>query len=193
MIRDRGYAGGVEQLRRLVACLRPQPHEAFLRLQVFPAEQAQVDWAYFGSVIMGRAKRQLSCFVITLSWSRALYLECFSTRRRRTSCVAMCVPFKLDGLNVDPVLTGFVRGEGDSPRVGTERATRQKFRLKVLRLVWQKYLGEVGERFGPTLAAEHLGSEDGMEVHRSSGDATALDAVGRTVEQDAKEDCSTMR
>src|ERR1700747_2679304 len=46
MIRDRGYSGSVEQLRRTVARLRPQPHEAFLRLQVFPAEQAQVDWAY---------------------------------------------------------------------------------------------------------------------------------------------------
>jgi transposase len=77
MIRDRGYSGSVEQLRRVVARLRPQPHEAFLRLQVFPAEQAQVDWAYFGSVMVGRAKRQLSCFVITLSWSRALYLEFF--------------------------------------------------------------------------------------------------------------------
>jgi transposase len=77
MIRDRGYSGSVEQLRRTVARLRPQPHEAFLRLQVFPAEQAQVDWAYFGSVMVGRAKRQLSCFVITLSWSRALYLEFF--------------------------------------------------------------------------------------------------------------------
>ena len=77
MIRDRGYAGSVEQLRRVVARLRPQSHEAFLRLQVFPAEQAQVDWAYFGSVMVGRAKRQLSCFVITLSWSRALYLEFF--------------------------------------------------------------------------------------------------------------------
>ena len=77
MIRDRGYAGSVEQLRRVVARLRPQPHEAFLRLQVFPAEEAQVDWAYFGSVMVGRAKRQLSCFVITLSWSRALYLEFF--------------------------------------------------------------------------------------------------------------------
>src|SRR3984893_6134228 len=77
MIRDRGYAGSVEQLRRVVARLRPQPHEAFLRLQVFPAEQAQVDWAYFGSVMVGRAKRQLSCFVMTLSWSRALYLEFF--------------------------------------------------------------------------------------------------------------------
>jgi transposase len=77
MIRDRGYSGSVEQLRRTVARLRPQPHEAFLRLQVFPAEQAQVDWAYFGSVMVGRAKRQLSCFVMTLSWSRALYLEFF--------------------------------------------------------------------------------------------------------------------
>src|ERR1051326_606544 len=38
MIRDRGYSGSVEQLRRTVARLRPQPHEAFLRLQVFPAE-----------------------------------------------------------------------------------------------------------------------------------------------------------
>src|SRR6516165_7698009 len=76
-IRDRGYTGSVEQLRRVVARLRPQPREAFLRLQVFPAEQAQADWACFGSVMVGRAKRQLSCFVITLSWSRALYLEFF--------------------------------------------------------------------------------------------------------------------
>lgn len=77
MIRDRGYTGSVEQLRRAVARLRPQKTEAFLRLQVFPAEQAQVDWAHFGTVLVGRAKRPLSCFVITLSWSRALYLEFF--------------------------------------------------------------------------------------------------------------------
>src|SRR5215469_6127135 len=77
MIRDRGYSGSVEQLRRTVARLRPQPHEAFLRLQVFPAEQAQADWAYFGSVVVVPSKKQLSCFVITLSWSRALYLEFF--------------------------------------------------------------------------------------------------------------------
>src|SRR6201989_3177120 len=60
MVRDRGYAGSVEQLRRTVARLRPQPREAFLRLQVFAAEQAQVDWAYFGSVMVGRAQRPLS-------------------------------------------------------------------------------------------------------------------------------------
>jgi hypothetical protein len=34
----------------------------------------------------------------------------------------------------------------------------------VLRLVREKYGGAVGERFGPTLAAEHLASEDGLAV-----------------------------
>jgi transposase len=77
MVQDRGYKGSVVQLRRVVARLRPRPKEAFLRLEVFAGEQAQVDWAHFGSVMIGRARRQLSCFVMTLSWSRAIYLEFF--------------------------------------------------------------------------------------------------------------------
>ncbi len=39
-----------------------------------------------------------------------------------------------------------------------------KFRKKVLQLVREKYGGPVGERFGPTLAAEHLASEDGLNI-----------------------------
>jgi transposase len=77
MIRDRGYQGGVVQLRRAIAILRPTRPEPFLRLHTYPAEQAQVDWAHFGEVAVGRARRRLSCFVITLSYSRALYLEFF--------------------------------------------------------------------------------------------------------------------
>ena len=38
----------------------------------------------------------------------------------------------------------------------SHRAYEEKFRQKVLRLVREKYGGPVGERFGPTLAAEHL-------------------------------------
>lgn len=77
MVRDRGYPGSVVQLRRAVARLRPRSREAFLRLETFPGEQAQVDWAHFGPVMVGRARRALSCFVMTLSYSRALYLEFF--------------------------------------------------------------------------------------------------------------------
>jgi len=77
MIQDRGYPGSVIQLRRVVKGLRPTQKEAFLRLQTFPGEQGQVDWAHFGEVTVGRARRKLSCFVITLSYSRGLYFEFF--------------------------------------------------------------------------------------------------------------------
>ncbi len=77
MVRDRGYPGSVVQLRRLVARLRPVQREAFLRLALFPGQEAQADWAHFGEVQVGRARRRLSCFLITLSYSRALYLEFF--------------------------------------------------------------------------------------------------------------------
>ena len=46
----------------------------------------------------------------------------------------------------------------------SNRAYAEKFRRKVLGLVREKYGGPVGERFGPTLAAEPLASEDGQRV-----------------------------
>ena len=74
MLRDRGYRGSVVQLRRVVGQLRPRPKaEAYLRLRVLPGEQAQVDWGAFGKVEIGRGTRALSCFVMVLSWSRAVH------------------------------------------------------------------------------------------------------------------------
>lgn len=77
MLRERGFTGSVVQLRRVVARLRPKNREPFLRLTTLPGEEGQVDWAHFGHVQVGRARRALSCFVITLSYSRAVYLEFF--------------------------------------------------------------------------------------------------------------------
>ena len=47
----------------------------------------------------------------------------------------------------------------------SNRGYGQEFRRQVLHLVREKYGGAVGERFGPTLAAEHLASEDRLRVH----------------------------
>jgi len=44
------------------------------------------------------------------------------------------------------------------------RAKPVRFRRRVLQLVREKYGEGEGERFGPTLAAEHLASEDGMRI-----------------------------
>ena len=39
-----------------------------------------------------------------------------------------------------------------------------KLRRRVLNLVGKKYSGSEEDRFGPTLAAEHLAEEDGIVV-----------------------------
>jgi len=46
----------------------------------------------------------------------------------------------------------------------SNRAKPEGFRKRVLWLVRDKYRGGIDERFGPTLAAEHLASEDGLEI-----------------------------
>jgi transposase len=46
----------------------------------------------------------------------------------------------------------------------SNRATAMRVQTRVLALVRQKYSGGIDERFGPTLAAEHLASEDGLRV-----------------------------
>jgi len=44
MVKDRGYSGGVDHFRDIVAGLRPKSKgEAFLRLSTLPGEQAQCD------------------------------------------------------------------------------------------------------------------------------------------------------
>ena len=83
---ERGYVGSPDHFRHAVAHLRPRaPAEAFLRLRTLPGEQAQVDWAHFGHMVVGRARRPLVAFVMVLSYSRALYLQFMLAMRTEDS------------------------------------------------------------------------------------------------------------
>jgi len=76
MIVERGYTGGADHFRHIVARHRPRlPAEAYLRLRTLPGEQAQVDWAHFGKVLVDGALRTLVAFVMVLSFSRHVFLR----------------------------------------------------------------------------------------------------------------------
>jgi transposase len=76
MVRERGYPGGPDHFRALVARYRPrQAAEAYLRLRTLQGEQGQVDWAHFGRFAVGRARRALMAFVMVLSYSRHLFVR----------------------------------------------------------------------------------------------------------------------
>ena len=76
MVRERGYTGQASHFRFLVSTMRPRPPaEAFGRLRTLPGEQMQIDWAHFGHLQIGRAKRPLMGFVAVLSYSRRVFLR----------------------------------------------------------------------------------------------------------------------
>jgi transposase len=75
-VRARGYRRSIAQLRRYVAQVRtPRSRKVYLRVEVMPGEQAQVDWGSFGQLRIGSSLRPLSVFSMVLSWSRALFLD----------------------------------------------------------------------------------------------------------------------
>ena len=86
-LRERGFEHGIAVLRRYIAHLRgPRLRKAYLRVEVEPAEQAQVDWGSFGHMRIGATQRPLSVFVMVLSWSRALFLDFSLDQRMETFC-----------------------------------------------------------------------------------------------------------
>jgi transposase len=82
MVQERGYRGGPSHFRQIISYHRPRPKaEAYLRLRTLPGEQAQIDWAHFGHLEIGRARRPLMAFVIVLSYSRRIFLRFFLDAR----------------------------------------------------------------------------------------------------------------
>ena len=76
MVRERGYRGGVRNLRGYVRDVRPQPRkEVYLRTEPLIGEQSQIDWAYVGRISVDGTERALWLFVLVLAHSRALWGE----------------------------------------------------------------------------------------------------------------------
>jgi transposase len=88
MAKARGYVGSKSGFRAIVSRLRPRrAAEAYLRRVVLPGQEAQVDWAHFGKITIGRATRDLWAFVMVLSYSRVRFLR-FSVRAAMPSFLA---------------------------------------------------------------------------------------------------------
>ncbi|WP_334468700.1 IS21 family transposase [Arsenophonus sp. PmNCSU2021_1] len=76
-VAERGYQGGIAQLRRFVCQFKPSiVPEAVVRFETQPGQQMQID---FTSI--RRGKKSLKAFVATLGYSRASYVKFFDNER----------------------------------------------------------------------------------------------------------------
>ncbi len=75
-LRSQGYTGSYGLVKNFVRPYRPsaQPR-ATVRFETAPGQQAQVDWGYFGFITHQGRRQRLYAFVMTLGWSRMLYVE----------------------------------------------------------------------------------------------------------------------
>ena len=79
-VKLRGYRGGEDHFRHSLRTLGLRPARCAkpsMRLTFLPGEQAQVDWAEFGKVRIGRVERRLMGLLVTLSYSRQTFLSLF--------------------------------------------------------------------------------------------------------------------
>jgi len=75
-IQARGYLGGLTQVILYVQPFRPpRQAAATVRFETEPGQQAQVDWGSCGYLDVEGRQKTLYCFVMTLGWSRAMYVE----------------------------------------------------------------------------------------------------------------------
>ncbi len=75
-LQARGYPGRETQVRMfLKPYRRARQAAATVRFETAPGEQAQVDWGHFGFIKHCGRRRPLYAFVMTLGWSRTMYLE----------------------------------------------------------------------------------------------------------------------
>ncbi|MFN8472826.1 MAG: IS21 family transposase [Anaerolineae bacterium] len=71
-----GYTGHERVVRAFVHPFRhSQASQATVRFETEPGQQAQVDWGHFGLIHHRGRQHRLYAFVMTLGWSRTMYLE----------------------------------------------------------------------------------------------------------------------
>lgn len=71
-IRERGYTGGISQLKAFIGSRKPRNADPVVRFETGPGEQMQVDFT-----TIRRGRQPLKAFVATLGYSRASYVRFF--------------------------------------------------------------------------------------------------------------------
>ena len=90
LLREQGYQGGYTAVKRYLQPLREEADRvAVRRFETAPGHQGQVDWGDLGDITAADGtKRSISCFVLTLGSSRALFAD-LTTDQKLPTLLAM--------------------------------------------------------------------------------------------------------
>lgn len=96
-LKGAGYTGGYTAVKEAVSGLKAREVELFVRRETEPGQEAQVDWASFGTLEIDGTRRPLSCFVMVLGYSRAIFVRFTLTQQLEQFLASHLEAFKFFG------------------------------------------------------------------------------------------------
>ena len=75
MLKEEGYNGSYSTVSHYVSGINPKTKTAYLTLSFEPGETCQVDFATCSEIQLGNVKRRFYAFIMTLCYSRMIYVE----------------------------------------------------------------------------------------------------------------------
>lgn len=73
--RDYNFSGSYDTVKRYVAKIKATPPKAYMVLTSLPGEETQVDFGYIGTIKVNNRRKKAWIFVMTLSYSRYMYVQ----------------------------------------------------------------------------------------------------------------------
>jgi transposase len=116
---ERGFTGGITIVRQYLHRLRGpcKSRTPFVRFESMPAEQVQIDWGHFGSILYGTTQRKLYALAVCEPFSRMLYVEFTHCQKQDTLHQCLLNAFSFFGgtpktIVVDNMLTAVIERQG---------------------------------------------------------------------------------
>lgn len=76
LIRDYGYSGSYDTVKKYIHDLKQtKPKKVYMVLHSQPGEEAQVDFGYIGTLNVNGHRKKAWIFIMSLSYSRYMYVE----------------------------------------------------------------------------------------------------------------------
>lgn len=69
------YTGSYDTVKRYVAGIKKKPSKPYMVLTTLPGEESQVDFGYIGTIKVNNRRRKAWVFVMSLSYSRYMYVQ----------------------------------------------------------------------------------------------------------------------
>lgn len=121
-IKDQGYDGSYDTVKRYVAKIKKNPSKAYMVLHSLPGEEAQVDFGYIGTIKVNGKHKKSWIFIMTLSYSRYMYVQIVFDQTVRTFIECHRNALKYFGgvpetIKIDNLKAGIIQADFYEPTV----------------------------------------------------------------------------